>query len=107
MDYIILYLVLDVNILTRQTWERMNKPQLDWSPIQLRLVNQSKVLPISRLTQVHVEVKGLRTYDNFEVIEIFDDTNPYTTLLGIDWEIDNQIIIKFKKRILSFEDSKI
>ena len=46
MDYIILYLGLDVNILTRKTWERMNKSRLDWSPIQLRLVNQLKVLPI-------------------------------------------------------------
>ena len=62
----------------------MNKPQLDWSPIQLRLVNQSKVLPIGRLTQVPVEVEGLRTYADFEVIDIIDDTNPYLALLGID-----------------------
>ena len=107
MDYIILDLGLDVNILTRQTWERMNNPRLDWSPIQLRLANQSKVLPIGRLTQVPVEVKGLRTYVDFEVIDIVDDTNPYPALLGIDWEIDNQTIINFKKMILSFEDYEI
>ena len=35
MDYIILDLGSDVNILTRQTWESMGKPRLDWSPIQL------------------------------------------------------------------------
>ena len=29
MDYIILDLGSDVNILTTQTWESMNKPQLD------------------------------------------------------------------------------
>ena len=58
MDYIILDLGSDVNILTRQTWEIMNKPKLDWSSIQLRLVNQSKVLPIGILTQVPVEVDG-------------------------------------------------
>ena len=102
MDYIILYLGSYVNILIRQTWESMNKPRLDWSLIQLRLANQSKVLPIGRLTQVPVEVEGLRIYSDFEVIDIVDDTNPYTALLGIDWEIDNQTIINFKKMILSF-----
>ena len=33
MDYIILYLDSDVNILVRHTFESMNKSQLDWSPI--------------------------------------------------------------------------
>ena len=54
-----------------------------------------------------MEVEGLRTYADFEVIEIVDDIHPYPALLGIDWEKDNQIIIKFKKRILSFEDYEI
>ena len=84
MDYIILDLGSDVNILTRQTWESMNNPRLDWYPIQLRIVNQLKVLPIGRLTQVPMEVKGLRTYVKFKVIDIVDDTNPYPTLLGMN-----------------------
>ena len=62
-----------------------------------------KVLPIGRPTQVPVEVEGLRTYAYFEAIDIVDETNPYPPLQGIDWEIDNQTIINFKKRILSFE----
>ena len=95
MDYIILDLGSDVNILTRQTWESMNKPRLDWSPIQLRLVNHQKVLPIGRLTQVHVEVEGLRTYADFVVIDIVDDTNPYRELLGIDWVIEKKNHYKF------------
>ena len=103
MDYIILDLGSEFNILTRQTWESMNKPRVDWSPIKLRLANQPKVLPIGRLTQVPVEVNGLRTYVDFEVIDIVDDTNPYPALPGIDWELDNQTIINFKKRILPFE----
>ena len=52
MDYIILDLGSDVNILTRKTWESMNKLRLDWSPIQLRLGNKLKVLLIGRLSQV-------------------------------------------------------
>ena len=37
MDYIILDLGYDVNIMTRQTWESMGKPRLESSPIHLRL----------------------------------------------------------------------
>ena len=44
---------------------------------------------------------------NFEVIDNIANTNPYTALLGIHWVIDSQTIINFKRRILSFEDSKI
>ena len=33
MDYIILDLGSDVNILTRQTWKSMGKPHLDWSHV--------------------------------------------------------------------------
>ena len=107
MDYIRLDLGSDVNILTRHTWKSMNKPQLDWSPIQIKLANQSKVLEIGRLTQVPVEVEGLRTYAYFKVIEIVNDTNPYDALLGICCEIDNHTInTKFKKIILLFENSK-
>ena len=40
MTDIILDLGLEVNVLTKQTWEKMGKPTLEWSPIQLRLANQ-------------------------------------------------------------------
>jgi hypothetical protein len=32
-----------------------------------------------------VETDGVRTFADFEVIEIVDDSFPYPTLLGIDW----------------------
>ena len=81
---------------------------LVWSPVQLRLANQSKVFPIGRPTQVPVEIEGLQTYAYFEVIDIFDDMNSYPVLVEIDWAIDhNQTIINFKKRILTFEDKQI
>ena len=54
-----------------------------------------------------MEVEGLRKYVKFEFIAFGYDTNPYPTLLGIGWEIDNQTIINFKKRILSFKDFEI
>ena len=33
--------------------------------------------------------------------------SPYPTLLGIDWYIDNQTIINFKKMILTFQDEEL
>lgn len=35
MAQVILDLGLDVNVLSKQTWEHMGKPALQWSPIQL------------------------------------------------------------------------
>ena len=54
----------------------MGKPRLDWSPIQLQLVNEAKVIPISRLRNVSVDVEGFCIFADFEVINIVDDTNP-------------------------------
>ena len=49
----------------------------------------------------------MHTFADFEVIDIVDYMNPYHVVLGIDWAIDNQTIINFKKRILSFEDNEM
>ena len=76
MDYIILDLGYDVNILTWKTWESMGKPRLDWSPIQLRLANQAKILPIGRLSQVPINIEGLCTFVGFEVINIIGEWKP-------------------------------
>ena len=73
----------------------------------MRLGNQEKVLPVGRLGQVQVDIEGLCTFADFEVIDIVDDTTPYPALLGIDWEMENQTIINFKRRILSFEDDEM
>ena len=104
IDYIILDLSSYVNILTRQTWESMGKLSLLCYFFKLRLSNQSKGFPIGRPTQVLFKIEGLKMYTYFEVIYIVDDTNLYPTVLGIDWSMDNQTIINFKKRILTFED---
>ena len=54
-----------------------------------------------------MEIEGLHTFLGFEVINIVDDMNPYYALLGIDWAIDNQTIMNFKKIILSFKDDEM
>ena len=84
MDFIILDLGSGVNILTRKTQESVGKIKLVWSHVQLKLDNHLKVLLIGQPPWVPIEVERICTYGDFEVIEIFDDTNPYPSLLGIN-----------------------
>ena len=98
MTDIILDLGSEVNVLTKQTWEQMGKPTLEWSPIQLRLANQQKIVPLGRFPNVPVDIDGVSTLADFEVIEIIDDSNPYPALLDIEWELDNHAVINLKNR---------
>ena len=107
MDEVILDLGSEVNVLTKQTWEQMGSPQLSLSPIHLRLANQQRVSPLGRLPQVPVDIDGVRTFADFEVIEIIGDSRPYPSLLGIDWAISNMAIVDLKRRQMTFEDAQI
>ena len=50
-----------------------------------------------------MDIDGVRTFTDFEVIEIVDDNCPYPTLLGIDWDFNNSIVVDLKKRRMTFE----
>jgi hypothetical protein len=103
MGDIILDLGSKVNVLPKTTWKCMVEPTLGYSTVNLKLENQHRVLPIGRLKGVTVDLDGVRTKANFEVIEIVYDTTPYVTLLGLDWDFDNQAIINLKTRKMTFE----
>jgi hypothetical protein len=62
----------------------MGKPKLIYSPIRLTMANQQAVIPFGILEHVHVDIDGVRTFVDFEVIEIVDNSCPYPALLGID-----------------------
>jgi len=106
-DQIILDLGSDANVLPKQTWERMGKPTLQWSPIQLRMGNQQKILPMGRLQGTMVDIEGASTRIDFEVIEIMDESKPYPALLGIDWATDMNGVINLKKRKMIFEKKSL
>ena len=84
-------------MLPKQTWQRMGEPKLEWSAVQLHMANQHKILPLGGLSKVVVDIVGVRVRADFEVIQRVEDTNPYRTLLGLDWEIDIGGIINLKK----------
>jgi hypothetical protein len=55
---------------------------------------------------VTVDLDGVRTKVDFEVIEIVDDTTPYPTFLGLDWVFNNQAIINLETRKMTFESGE-
>ena len=82
----------------------MAKPKLAFSPIQLRLANQQRVIPLGLLSSIPVNLEGVCSLANFEVIEIIDDSTPYPTLLGIDWAFNNQAIITLISSLIEFKE---
>jgi hypothetical protein len=103
IDYVVLDLGSEVNVMTKQTWAQMGKPKLIYFPIRLTMANQQVVSPFGRLEHVPMDIDGVRTFAYFEVIEIVDDNCPYPVLLGIDWAFNKSIVVDLKKRRLNFE----
>lgn len=97
LDQVILDLGFDANVLPKKTWQWMGKLKLEWSPIELRMENQQKIIPLGRLPKFMVDIAGARVLADFELIEIVEDADPYPPLLGLDWEMDLGGIINLKK----------
>ena len=43
---------------------------MGWSLVQFHLVNQAKVKPIRHVSNLVVDVEGMKTYVDFDVIEL-------------------------------------
>jgi hypothetical protein len=56
--------------------------------------------PIDRDT---CEYRWVHNIADFEVIKIMDDSQPYPTLMGLEWAFENQEIINLKRREMIFE----
>jgi hypothetical protein len=50
-----------------------------------------------------VNIDGVHNVEDFEVIEIMDDSQPYPTLMGLEWNFYNQAFINLKRREMIFE----
>lgn len=48
------------------------------------MVNQKKIVPLGRLSRITMDIEEVHTTNNFEVMKIVDDSNPYPALLGLD-----------------------
>jgi hypothetical protein len=103
IDYVVLDLGSEFNIMMKQTWALMGKPKLIYSPIRLRMDNQQDAIPFGRLEHVPMDIDGVRTFAYFEVIEIVVDSFPYPALLGIDWAFNHSTVVDLKKIRMTFE----
>jgi hypothetical protein len=81
MGDIILDLGYGVNVMPKKTWESMGEPTLGYSPNQSKLANQHIVVPFGRLKFIPMYLYGVCTMEDFEMIDIVDNTTPYPTLL--------------------------
>ena len=55
---------------------------------------------MGRLQGITVDINGISTQTDFEVIEIMGEHSPYPVLLEIDWAIDMNGVINLKQRPL-------
>lgn len=62
---------------------------------------------MGRLQAITVDIEGVSAKEDFEVINIFDDSNPYPALLGIDWATDMNGVIILKKCKMIFEKNSL
>ena len=70
VDSVILDLGSNVNILTKKTWQLIGKPILGWSLVQLCLAIQVKVQPIGRISKLVVDIEGMKTCADFDVMMV-------------------------------------
>jgi hypothetical protein len=103
IDYVALDLGSEVNVMMKQTWSLMGKTKLIYSPIRLNMANQQVVSPFERFEHVLVDIDDVRTFADFKVMEIVDDSCPYPALLGIDWAFNNSTVVYLKKIRMAFE----
>ena len=64
-------------------------------------------MPIGQVPHLTVEVEGMKTYADFDVIDVVDGKGSYPALLGIWWPNDSLAVINFKKRTMNFENQDI
>ena len=67
------------------------------------MANSYCIFPIRRLESVEIDVAGVKTVAEFEVVKIMGNKDPYPTLLGIDWAYENYAVIDLKKDTMTFE----
>ena len=66
-----------------------------------------KVQPIGHVSNLVVDIEGMKTCANFDMIEVVGDGGSYPTLLGIRWANDSMAVINFKKCVMTFENQDV
>ena len=54
-----------------------------------------------------MDLEGITTNADFEVIQLEEEAEPYPALLGIEWAFDNNAIINLKNRTMTFKSDNL
>ena len=71
-----------VNILTKDTWEKLGRPQLVKSDYYLKLVDQGLIEPLGLCRNVETTIMGISTRTDFKVIEPREGRKSYPSLVS-------------------------
>jgi hypothetical protein len=74
-----------VNVMTKITWEDIGRPAMTPSLSGIGLFRGKTVNLCGRLTQISMNVNGILTKEDFEIIKFIENSAPFTMLLGNPW----------------------
>ena len=66
-----------------------------------------KVQPNGRVSNLVVDIEGMKMHADFDVIEVIEDSGSYPMLIGIGWANDSMAVINFKKHVMTFENQDV
>ena len=64
---------------------KLKKAKLEPAPFQVRMADQRRVQPIEMLRAQQIKVQGMTFSINFVVLQMRDEGNGYSMLLGRPW----------------------
>ena len=88
-EFLIPKVVLDfgsqVNILTKDTWEKLGRPQLVKSDYYLKLADQGLIEPLGLCRNIETTIMGISVRIDFKVVEPKEGSKSYPSLVGQPW----------------------
>ena len=97
MPKVVLYFESQVNILTKDTWEKLGQPQLVKSDYYLKLVDQGLIKPLGLCRNVETTITRISVRINFKVIEPREGSKSYPSLVGQPWATKMKANISLRK----------
>jgi hypothetical protein len=85
IDYIVLDEETQVNIMTKETWEVLGKPNVVPSLGRIGFLKGNMITLCGRVTTIPIIVNGTSMEEEFEVIRFVEDITPFQLLLGKTW----------------------
>ena len=83
-----------------RTWEAIEKPTVIPSLGGTSFFRGNLVTLCQRLTRIPMTVNGTSTEEDFEIIKFFEDSAPFTMLIGKPWIDREQVRRKEEEKVL-------